>query len=126
MPSHRGQPLRQYAGTLRSLKAALATVEVCFVRQDPVRFFILLKTMCQLDAFLLWLRPNASQMNLPEESLVGIVFPLSILQFEFGLVNGENKYLHLLPLNQERLLLLLLPYPIKTACCYSQLADSVN
>lgn len=76
----------------------------------------MLKTMCQLDAFLLWVRPNASQMNLLEESLVGIGFPLGILQCEFGLVNGENKYLHLLPLNQE-LLLLLLRYPIMTACC---------
>lgn len=74
--------------------------------------------MCQPDGFLLWWRPNASQMNLLEESLVGIGFPLCILQSEFALVNGENKYLHLLPLDQEfPLRRLLLLYPIMTACC---------
>lgn len=67
-------------------------------------------------------------MNLLKGFVKGIVFPLSILPFGFGLgelVNGKNKYLHLLPLNQE-LLLLLLFYPVMTACCYSQLADTVN
>lgn len=69
-------------------KAALATTELeGFLPTGSCSVLRFAETMCWpgQNAFLLWLRLNAFQMNLLERSRVGIIVPLSFLQCGFGL-----------------------------------------